>query len=81
MADLLGRRAAGVLEANEQDVRAARAGGVAGALVEAPRNACATSTKDSISAPASGANNPNITARAGSHPVRSNSSTAPTATG
>ena len=34
MADLLGRCAAGVLEANEQDVRAARAGGVAEALID-----------------------------------------------
>ncbi len=34
LADLLGRRAAGVLEANEQDVRAARDGGVADALID-----------------------------------------------
>ena len=34
MADLLGRRAGGVLEANEQDVAAARAGGVAEALID-----------------------------------------------
>jgi glutamate-5-semialdehyde dehydrogenase len=34
MADLLGRRAAGVLEANAADVRAARADGLAGALID-----------------------------------------------
>jgi glutamate-5-semialdehyde dehydrogenase len=34
MADLLGRHAAGVLEANAEDVSAARAGGVAGALLD-----------------------------------------------
>ena len=50
MADQLGSRAAGVLEANEADVRAAQADGIGGA---AARTGCAWTRPGSTASPAS----------------------------